>query len=340
VKKNFDRRQFIKATSVAGLGWTMASPFISGNRNTTSAGGRVGIIGLDTSHSVAFTETLNGPNPASVFEGYKVVAAYPRGSQDIVSATERIPGYIDEVKKYGVEICPSLEDLLSKCDVVVLETNDGRVHLEQALQVFKAGKPVFIDKPVAASLKDAIAIYDAAAKYKVPVFSSSSLRFMENVQAVVNGKIGRVLGADTYSPAKIEKTHPDFFWYGIHGIEALFTVMGPGCRSVVRVHADDTDIVVGTWNDGRLGTFRGTRSGKADFGGIAFGENGNSQLGPFLGYELLLARIITFFRTGKAPVRPEETLEILAFMEAADESRKKGGAPMNIDAIMHNARKK
>ncbi len=101
-------------------------------------------------------------------------------------------------------------------------------------------------------LSDVIAIYDAAKKYNVPIFSSSSLRYMESVQEVVKGKVGAVLGADTYSPATIEKTHPDFFWYGIHGIEILFSVMGPGCKEVSRVHTKDTDIVVGIWNDGRV----------------------------------------------------------------------------------------
>jgi predicted dehydrogenase len=105
----------------------------------------------------------------------------------------------------GVEIVGSIEDLLKKVDFVLLETNDGRPHLEQALLVVKAGKPMFIDKPVAGSLKDVIAIYETAKKYKVPIFSSSSLRYMESVQDVVKGKIGNVLGADTFSPATIEK---------------------------------------------------------------------------------------------------------------------------------------
>ena len=84
---------------------------------------------------------------------------------------------------------------------------------------------------------------------------------MASAQDVVNGKIGKVLGADTYSPCTLEKTHPDFFWYGIHGVELLYTVMGIGCKSLVRVHTEGTDVTVGTWEDGRIGTFRGTRTG-------------------------------------------------------------------------------
>lgn len=338
---NVGRRRFIRNTSIATVGFGFLNNFSKSYALSPSQlQGRVGIIGLDTSHSVAFTRALNAPDPAPALLGYKVVAAYPKGSNDIESSTKRIPGYTEEVKGMGVEIVDSIEDLVKKVDVVLLETNDGRPHLEQALLVLKAGKPMFIDKPVAGSLKDAIAIYNAAKKYNVPLFSSSSLRYMESVQDVVKGKIGVVLGADTFSPATLKKTHPDMFWYGIHGVEMLFAVMGRGCKSVVRIHTNDTDIVVGTWKDGRVGTFRGTRSGKHDYGGTVFGEKGNITLGPFKGYDDLLVQIIDFFKGGKVPVSPDETLEIYAFMEAADESKRYGGKAVSLDAVMQKASKK
>ena len=331
---NYNRRNFIKMSAIAGAGLS-----VSGNisslyaKNNSLAGKRVGIIGLDTSHAVAFTKTLNASDAAAVYGGYKVVAAYPKGSNDIVSSVERIPGYIEEVKKMGVEIVSSIADLLKKVDVVLLETNDGRLHLEQALQVFKAGKPMFIDKPIAASLADASAIFAASKQYKIPVFSSSSLRYMTGISDIEQGKIGKVLGAETFSPAKLEKTHPDLFWYGIHGVEMLFAIMGTGCKTVSRIHTNDTDVVVGIWNDGRVGSFRGTRSGKNDYGARVFGEKGNLTLGEFAGYNPLLEQIIKFFQTGVSPVKPEETLEIAAFMEAADESKVKGGIPVSMKNI-------
>lgn len=294
----------------------------------------MGIIGLDTSHSLAFTKLLNAENPNPLFESYRVVAAYPYGSKDLAISKERIPKQIIEIQEFGVKISGSIAQLLSEVDVVLLETNDGRLHLSQALEVIKAGKPLFIDKPLAASFKDGKAIFEAAKKYNVPVFSASSLRFMENVVAIRSGKHGKVLGADTFSPATIEPTHPDLFWYGIHGVETLFAVMGADCVSVSRVYTEGTDVVVGKWKDGRIGTFRGTRTGKADFGGTSFTENGTFQLGPYLGYQPLLIEIIKFFNTKIPPVSATETLAILAFMEAAEESKSKGGAtviPKRID---------
>lgn len=337
MEKNLGRRSFI-STAVAGtiglsLPGSLSALYAPGHQTQK----RIGIIGLDTSHAIAFTKSLNGDNPSPKMKGFRVVAAYPKGSNDIVSSVERIPGYTEDVKKMGVEIVGSIKELLGKVDFILLETNDGRLHLQQALEVIKARKPLFIDKPITASLKDAVEIFKAAERYKVPVFSSSSLRFMESAQDVVKGKVGKVIGADTYSPAHLEKTHPDLFWYGIHGVETLFTVMGTGCKQVVRIHTADTDFVAGTWEGGRIGTFRGTRSGKSGYGGIVFGEKGTSILGPFRGYDTLLEEIIQFFETGIVPVSSRETLEICAFMEAADESKNKGGIPVNIDELMKKA---
>ena len=339
----YNRRNFLQRSALAGAGLAISNTLFSFRKDgiaPSMENRRIGIIGLDTSHSVAFTKAMNAPDADSTYGNYKIVAAYPKGSNDIVSSVERIPGYTEEVKKMGVEITGSIEELLSKVDVVILETNDGRLHLEQAMQVFKAGKPVFIDKPVAASLADAIAIFAAAEKYKVPVFSSSSLRYAPTVQEAITGKkIGKITGADAYSPLKIEKTHPDLFWYGIHGVEILYTLMGTGCKQVSRLSAKGTDIVVGVWEDERMGTFRGIENGKQDYGGTAFGEKGVMPVGPHVGYNPLLLKIVEFFLTGIPPVSAKETLEICAFMEAADESKKRNEQPVAIGDMYNRIKK-
>lgn len=331
------RRTFLKSAALGGITLSLPAAAWSPQRgNPMEKGKRVGIIGLDTSHSTAFVKALNAEKPDADYAGYTVVAAYPYGSRDIESSTKRIPGYIDEVKKMNVEIVDSIDDLLKKTDVVLLETNDGRLHREQAIQVLKAGKRVFIDKPMAASLADVTAIFEASQTYGIPLFSASSLRYLNGAENIDKSK---VLGADTFSPATLEKTHPDFFWYGIHGIETLYTVMGTGCREVSRVHTPETDVVVGTWADGRIGTFRGTRTGKHDYGGTVYTTEGNVRLGPYAGYEPLLKDIIRYFETGKVPVSPQETTEIFAFMEAADESKRRGGAAVTLQSMMDKVKK-
>ena len=337
IKNHIKRRNFIKtsAAGVAGLGLLSKTSVFAQNQDATKH--RVGIIGLDTSHATAFTGTLNDPSAGQEFFGYKVTAAYPKGSNDIKSSVDRIAGYTEVVKKLGVEIVDSIQDLLKKTDVILLETNDGRLHLDQAIQVMKAGKRMFIDKPITASLPDAIAIFNAAQKYNVPVFSSSSLRYIAGAEEIAKGSIGKVLGADTYSPATIEKTHSDLFWYGVHGVETLFTVMGIGCKSVTGTFTEETDQVTGLWSDNRIGTFRGIRKGKSDYGGIVFGEKGIIVLGKYSGYNPLLIEIIKFFQSGVPPVSQSETIEIFAFMTAAAESKKLNGAPVMIESVIREA---
>ena len=299
---------------------------------------RVGIIGLDTSHATAFTKLLNDPQVEDDLAGCRVVAAYPKGSPDIPSSVQRVPEYTKQVQEMGVEVVDSIAQLLEKVDAVLLETNDGRPHLEQVLPVLKAGKPVFVDKPIAGSLGDAVAIFEAARQHKVPMFSASSLRFTPGAVAIRAGKLGDVVGCDAYSPCPTEKTHPDFFWYGIHGVETLFTVMGPGCESVTRVTTPGSDVAVGQWKGGRIGTFRGIRTGSSDYGGTAFGTKGIQSIGSDAGYRPLLVEVAKFFRSGIAPVDEQETLEIYAFMEAADESKRQGGKPVSIASVLEKAR--
>lgn len=301
---------------------------------------RAGIIGLDTSHVLAFTETLNkGPkNPADADKvaGVKVVAAYPQGSKDIEASVKRVPEYTEKVKALGVEIVGSIEELVNQVDVVFLESNDGRVHLEQVRPVLKAGKPVFIDKPIAGNLKEVILILEEAKKAGVPLFCSSSLRFGKNTQAVRNGSIGKVKSAETTSPSSLEKTHPDLYWYGVHGCESLFTVMGTGCKSVKRGTTADGKIeVTGTWADGRTGIFRESKT----YGGKAVGEQGEAPIGSYDGYDVLLFEVVKMFRSGKPPVSAEETIELYAFMEAADESKRRGGAEVTLQEVLEKVRK-
>src|SRR5262249_47187836 len=298
---------------------------------------KVGIIGLDTSHVTAFTKDLNNPDAKPDLAGFRVVAAYPRGSKDIESSVRRVPGSINDVQQLGFEIVDSIDDLLKRVDCVLLESNDGRPHAEQVLPVFKAGKPVFIDKPVAGSLVDAVRIYDAAEHFKVPLFSSSSLRYAPDAQALRAGKVGLVLGADTYGPCELESHHPDFFWYGIHGVETLYTIMGTGCQTVVRVHTKDEDIAVGAWANDRIGSFRGIRGGKSGYGGTAFGDKAIASIGRVGGYRPLVVKIADFFRTRTPPVDAKETLELYAFMEAADESKRQGGKPVSLREVMNRA---
>jgi predicted dehydrogenase len=301
---------------------------------------RVGIIGLDTSHCGAFTRVLNNPKAKGDVAGFRVVAAYPGGSPDIPASKDCIDGFTKELRdKFGVEIVDSIDELLKKVDVVLIESVDGRPHLQQLGPVLKAGKKVFIDKPIAGSLADVLRIFQLSADCKIPLFSSSSLRFSPGIAGVrTNPKVGKIVGCDAYGPCSLEPHHPDLFWYGVHGVESLYTIMGTGCKTVTRSHTKDTDFVTGVWADGRIGTFRGIRSGKADYGATVFGSDGVLNAKGSGDYEALVVAFCKYFRTGVVPVSAEETTEMFAFMEAADESKRQNGAPVTIESVMKAAR--
>jgi len=300
---------------------------------------RIGMIGLDTSHVTAFTKFIN--NPAKNY-GCKVVAGYPGGSPDVPSSADRVDKFTEELRdKYGVEIVDSIEELCRKVDGVLLESVDGRPHLKQARPVIAAKKPLFIDKPMAGNLADVLEIFRLAKENNVPCWSSSSLRYFPAiVEMKQKDEIGEVLGCDVYSPCSLEEHHPDLYWYGVHGVEMLFTVMGTGCKSVRRVQTPSSEFVVGTWEDGRIGTYRGLKTGKSSYGVTIFGTKGIIEGGKYGGYEPLVDEIIKFFKSGKVPVPQAETIEIFAFMSAADESKVKGGAEVSIAEVIEEAGKK
>ncbi|MCI0339045.1 MAG: Gfo/Idh/MocA family oxidoreductase [Acidobacteria bacterium] len=304
---------------------------------TRTAEIRIGIIGCDTSHVTAFTRLLNDKNDQNHVPGARVVAAFKGGSPDVEASRTRVDKFTAELQdKWGVEIVGSIEELCRKVDAVLLESVDGRPHLNQVRPVLAAKKRVFIDKPFTASYADASEIARLAREAGVPFFSSSSLRFSADLQAIKNSdKHGGITGAFTYGPSPTEPHHPDLFWYGIHAVEMLYTLMGTGCESITRTHTNGADVVVGKWKDGRIGTMRGIRDGKQDYGAVAFGLKASlTTPSPMKSdYRFLVVEIVKFFQTGVPPIQPEETLEIMAFMEAADLSKARGGAPVALSEI-------
>jgi predicted dehydrogenase len=300
---------------------------------------RVGIIGCDTSHVIAFTKIINNPEATGALAEVEVTTAFPGGSPDIPESRNRIDGFVKQLREKGIKIVDSLEALANETDAILLESVDGRPHLAQFRAVAK-GKPIFVDKPAAGSLADLVTIYRIAEETHTPVFSSSSLRFAKEIQAAAADKtMGDMIGCETSSPMSMEKHHPDLFWYGIHGVESLYTLMGTGCESVTRVDSPLSTVVVGKWKDGRLGSYRGERNGHY-YAFTVYGTKGALQGKTTGGYDQAVDEICKFFLSGKPPVSAEETIEIYAFMEAADESKRLGGGPASIEETIHKAQRR
>jgi hypothetical protein len=291
---------------------------------------RVGIVGTDTSHVSVFTRTFNDASAPDHVGGVRVVAAYKGGSSDIESSYSRVDKYAEEIRaRYGVEIVPDIATLCSKVDAVLLESVDGRKHLEQARQVIKAGKPMFIDKPFASTLEDAREIARLAKAAGVPWFSTSSLRYSGLTENMTFPDAKAVV---TWGPGPEEEHHQlDLSWYAIHPIEVLFTILGPGCEEVTRTAGRDSDAVTCRWKDGRVGTVQTLRP-YGDYGAVVFREKATARSPEKAGvnYTPMLREIVKFFETKVPPVPNQVTLEIFAFMDAAQRSKAAGGRPMKL----------
>jgi GFO/IDH/MocA oxidoreductase family protein len=338
------KRAFCLTVGLAAV--VIAHTYVLEAQQSTSDGKpiRIGLIGLDTSHSGAFTQLLNDPSRADHVPGARIVAGFKGGSPDVEASRTRIDKFTAELRdKWQIEIVDSIDALLGKVDAVMVLSVDGRVHLAQARQVIAARKPVFVDKPFTASVKDAIELARLARENNVPIFSSSSLRFNEDVVAIKRDpRVSEVKGAIAWGPATLEPHHPDLSWYGIHTVEMLYTFMGPGCERVSRLYTAGADVASCQWKDGRIGVVRGIRDGAAPYGHVVFGpkavvsEPAESAATPTKrsSYYGLIVAVVDFFRTGKSPVPIDETIEIMAFMEAADLSKSRGGAPAALSELL------
>jgi predicted dehydrogenase len=199
--------------------------------------------------------------------------------------------------------------------------------LKQFQEIAPYGKPVFIDKPMATSVVEARAIANLAKEHNIPLMTSSILRYGQPlIDALESGE--KLIGADCSGPMDLEETQPGLFWYGIHTVEMLYAALGGGCEHVTAFTTADSEFVRGVWKDGRVGTIRGSRGGSKQYCALLHGENSSRAVDvlnyPKPAYAGLLEQVLTMFQTGKAPIDIEESLEIMRFIEAANESRQSG----------------
>lgn len=320
---------------------------------------KVGILGIDNYGSVAYTEFLNKPHAEGVFEGVRVVAAYPIGSDDYPDSDKLLAQWKEQLLNFyqnpadpkdavpPIEMVNSVDELLAKCDAIMIFSMDGRLHLSQATTVLKAGKPLFISRPLASSPEDAVAILKLAEETGTPCWSSSQHRYNTGFSGMRDHpEVGRVMGCDVYGGWNVDAAEADKFTRPLHSIETLLTIMGPGVMSVTCASTPTAELITAVWNDGRVGTYRGIKQGAVKYSATVFGEKGVSTAGiyghgvpvngivpttdKYVGYEGLAIEIARFFKTGVAPVTPAETLEIFALMQAAEESKSQNGEAVKL----------
>ena len=289
---------------------------------------RIGIVDFDTSHVVEFTRRLNHVDVSEEqwVEGAKVVVGCPGES---LLSPERIPGYTKQMQEYGVSLVDKPEEMIGQIDAVLIESVEGGFHYGRTAPFLEAGLPAFVDKPFTCDLAQAKALADLAQLKNVPIFTSSSLRYGLEIVEIQekSSETGKILGVEVCSPAPLHPRNPGLFHYGLHGVETLYTLMGPGCEAVWSVSNDDADVVTGLWNDGRMGTMRGIRKGTQGYGFTAYCEKSivRTSINASYIYRELLKRILQMFETGQPPIDISESVEIVAFIEAAMKSAANDG---------------
>lgn len=288
---------------------------------------RLGMLDLDTSHAVEFTKRLNHLKvPEDQFvHGAKIVAACPGVSRIM---PERIPTFVKALREdLNIELVEKPGQLLGQIDGLLLEGNDGSSHLERARPFLEAGLPVWIDKPLAWSSRDAEAIAALSARHNAPVFSASSARFALEVQALkaAREELGAPVAVEAYFAQSKKDNIPGWFFYGIHSVELLFGILGPGHGKISYTRAPGAEVVSSVWQNGALGTVLAPSKGNKPSGFTYFGEKGTRHciLDGQYSYRELLKQIVAFFEQRKAPVAIEETLETIRFIEEVNAA---GGA--------------
>ncbi|MBS0265134.1 MAG: Gfo/Idh/MocA family oxidoreductase [Planctomycetes bacterium] len=320
---------------------------------------RVGILGFDNYQAVEYAAFFNNPKAEGDLAGLRVTAAYPAISPDYPESAvltarwqqQMLDQYKDNPAAPRVEIVGSVNDLLAKCDAVMIWSLDGRLHLEQARAVIAARKRLFIGRPLTATPPDAVALFKLAAEAKVPLWSCSQHRFSPGFSGMRNHpEVGKVLGCDVYGGYAVSAPPADEFSRALHSIETLYTIMGPGVQKLSCVSTPAAESITAVWGDGRVGTYRGVKQGAVKYSATVFGEQGVSTAGiyghgvpvkgvvptddKYMGYGGLAIELAKFFKGGEPPVTAAETLEIFAFLQAAEESRANHGAMVKLKNLL------
>jgi hypothetical protein len=321
-------------------------------KSQDAAAVRVGVLGVDNYQSIAYTAIFNDPIAAGDLAGLKVTVCFPDAvSADIPESVTNFPKWKERIPSYGVELVDSIEAMLARCDVVMMMSLDGRKHREQAAAVLKAGKRLYIGRPLANSLNDALAILENAEKSGTPMFSSSQHRFSPGFIGMRNHpEVGAVLGCDVYGGYDLKSSTDDPLPIPLHSIETLYTIMGgAGCEAISCVSTPRAEVWTCRWKDGRVGTYRGIKEGAVKYSATVFGDKGVSTSGvyghgvpekgivplkdKYMGYEGIAIEMAKFFKGGPTPVSIAETREIFLLLQAALESRARGGTTVRLEEI-------
>jgi len=277
---------------------------------------RIGLGGVNTSHADAFSRIFNGSDGEGPrLDSERIVAIWGGDSERLETLS----------RKHRIETTVSdPNDMIGSIDaaLVIDDTDGGGKHAALARPFIEAGIPVYIDKPMTTDYAEAVALFDLAERHDTPVMSCSALRFAVELEAARGEleRIGRLSSIVSVGPG-------DWYYYGVHAVEVLGVVAGTGATWVHRHAMEDRDITVIDYDTGPSAVVETLRDAAYVFHLTAYGADGwtSVEVVDFNGfYTNTMREVVRMVETGTSPLGREQTLEVLAILEAGNRSAAAG----------------
>jgi virulence factor len=294
---------------------------------------RIGAIGIDTSHLPEFTRRIREMHDAGT-TACLVTRSFDAGDHGW-PVGEDVDNWRRATEELGVTAASSMDELLDDVDGVMVLAIDGHRHLELARPALERGLPTYIDKPLTCSSGEATGILRLARASGAPCYSASSLRFATELERIDLGELGDLVAIDAFGPGELNPSMEGLFHYGVHTLEMVDAIWGPGVARVRAIEDEQRHLVDLEYGDGRHAHLRLERAGAYDFGATIHGEKGVTQFcvdfGPV--YTRLVQAMTQFFSGGGAPVELLDIVKTVAVMEAGNASCREGGRWLDVPAI-------
>ncbi|NLX05754.1 MAG: Gfo/Idh/MocA family oxidoreductase [Phycisphaerae bacterium] len=297
---------------------------------------RLAMLGMveGNGHPYSWSAIINGRYDAQVMAdcGYPVIPQYLAANQNklgipgakVTHVWTDNPAEAPKVAKASFidQVVSKPTDVIGQVDAVFVATDIGSEHLERAKPFIDAGIPTFIDKPLADNRDDLLMFIDLYRQGK-PILSTSCMRYAREVEALKQAKVGQpklITGFTCKSWAR----------YGIHALEGLYQLTGPGFVSVRDVGQENRHTVMLTHRSGVDSQLWAYYDAFGGFGSYQLiGSEGAAYArftDTFHAFKRQIEVFIDFIRSGgRHPFPPEQTFEQIAIIAAAIESHKRGG---------------
>lgn len=295
---------------------------------------RIGAIGIDSSHLPEFSRRIKALHDAGETP-CRVTHFWTDGRHDW-PVPEDVEKWRAQAVDLGVEPAASMEALLEAVDGVMVLAVSGFRHLELARAALERGMPTYIDKPLACSLADAVRIRDLARAHNARCYSASSLRFATELENVRKADLGDIVAVDAFGPGEMNEGAPGLLHYGVHTVEMVDAIWGPGVRRVSAIELPDRHLLDMEYHNGRYARLRLERKGAYDFGATVHGTKAIHQFRVDFGpvYGNLVRGMTTFFTGGPAPATLDAIVENVAVMLAGNRSISEQGAWIEVSSAI------